>query len=220
MRAVLERVSKRLNFALSQRFRRARIASPDQLSEFLATRSAYIAQTSLYGYLKTRMGTQFRQFFEDDGFSRLIHRSAVGLYASCLSDLTVYSVALVGEETGLSAERARSLAKELYEAALYTGIESKDHYLLPADAIPRFQDRVDKTVWANASHWKHTFEGSADDLIDLAPVVDEFKELDREIVKNSIRFRWRDVREQLRKRILPAEIVGSGHAASSRPSVA
>ena len=32
-------------------------------------------------------------------------------------------------------------------------------------------------------------------------IADELKEQDGEIVTNSIRFRWRDVREQLRKRI-------------------
>jgi hypothetical protein len=40
-------------------------------------------------------------------------------------------------------------------------------------------------------------------LLRYAPIVDEFKELDREIVRNSIRFRWRDVRAQLRRRLRP-----------------
>lgn len=37
-------------------------------------------------------------------------------------------------------------------------------------------------------------------------VINEFKELDREIVTNSIRFRWRDVRETCRRRVDGDEI--------------
>ncbi|MEM7222183.1 MAG: hypothetical protein AAF495_04350 [Pseudomonadota bacterium] len=209
MKTFLDKVVARLKFALSQRFKLGKILSVEELSEFIATRAAYVAQTSLFGYLKTRMGTQFRTYFEDDGFSKLIHRSSINLFVSCLSDLTIYSVALIVEARALPADRARALAYELYEAALYIGVEAKDHYMIPADASRRFQDRLEKTVWASALHWKQTFEGSAEDLVRVAPVVDEFKSLDSEIVKNSIRFRWRDIREQLRKRLSAAEVVGS-----------
>lgn len=208
VKSLLDSLASTVKFIARQR-RKSRIASFDDLSEFLGTRSAYIAQTSLYGYLKTRMGTQFRNYFEDDEFSRSIHLAAIKLYASCLSDLTVHSVAVVAERATLSKEGARSLAEELYIAALAEGLSEQDRVMVPSDAIGRFRGRLDRTVWESEARGTHAFWGSIEDLVRFAPVVDEFREADSEIVMNSIRFRWRDVREQLSKRLVPEEIVAS-----------
>ena len=55
----------------------------------------------------------------------------------------------------------------------------------------------------------------------FAPVIDEYKALDREIVTNSIRFRWRDARDQLRRRLdapaLAARMGEAGAASAGRP---
>ena len=42
------------------------------LERFVGERAAFVAQTSLYGYLKTRMGMKFPRYFEDPGFAALI----------------------------------------------------------------------------------------------------------------------------------------------------
>lgn len=199
-------LAETLKFIARQRFRRGRIDSFESLSEFLATRSAYIAQTSLYGYLKTRMGTQFRVYFEDEEFSRVIHGSAVKLYASCLADITVYSVALIAERTQLPDDAARDLANRLYQSALPQGVPEAGRARLPPDSVAQFRDRIAKTVWKSETNVTTAFRGSIDDLVRYAPVVDEFKALDQKIVKNSIRFRWRDVRDQLRTRLAAEEI--------------
>ena len=209
MNGHLDKLVGVMKFAFHQRFKKRRIADFEGFVEFLSTRSAYIAQTSLYGYLKTRMGTQFRQYFEDDGFSKLIHESAVRLFVSCLADLTVYGVARLVVETGVSADDARDLALRLFQAALPAGLAERDRAMLPFDALERFEARLAKTSWVSAAHGELAFQGSVDDLIYLAPVTDEFKALDRKIVRNSIRFRWRDVREQLRKRLAGADLVQS-----------
>jgi hypothetical protein len=73
--------------------------------------------------------------------------------------------------------------------------------MFPADALTDFVARSAATHWASSVEGVAAFAGSENDIIRFAPVVDEFKALDREIVSNSIRFRWRDIREQLRKRI-------------------
>lgn len=208
VKSVLESLAATIKFIVRQR-RKSRISSFEDLAEFLGTRSAYIAQTSLYGYLKTRMGTRFRGYFEDEEFSRVIHGSAIKLYTSCLSDLTVYSVALLTERATLSSEGARELAENLYEAALPAGMNERDWVLVPPDAVAHFRDRVAKTIWQSELNPTRAFQRSIEDLLRYAPVVDEFKEADSEIVMNSIRFRWRDVREQLRKRLSADEVVAS-----------
>ena len=77
------------------RFDKSAIQNFDSLTEFVQTRSAYVAQTSLYGYLKTRMGTRFRQVFEDDKFLPSINLAKWQTYGACLSDLTVFALGVL-----------------------------------------------------------------------------------------------------------------------------
>lgn len=171
------------------------------MTRFVRTRSAYIAQTSLYGYLKTRMGTSFRRHFEDEVFSRVIRTSAVQLFVPCLADLTVFAVATAGRDGHLGAEDCAALARHCFKSAMSEGIGAEDWASLPQDVWQRFDERVAATIWPNAAVGEAAFAGSVDAIIRFAPVIEEFKVLDEQIVRNSIRFRWRDAREQLRKRI-------------------
>ena len=171
------------------------------LTRFVCTRSAYIAQTSLYGYLKTRMGTSFRQHFEDEAFSKVIRASAVKLFVACLSDLTVFAVATAARKGGLEAEECAALARRCFRDALAEGVGEGDWISLPEDTWQRFDARLGATLWADAAEGEAAFAGSAEALLRVAPVIEEFKALDARIVRNSIRFRWRDVRERLRKRL-------------------
>ena len=187
--------------SLLLRFDKTPITSIDGLSTFLQTRSAYVAQTSLYGYLKTRMGTQFRSYFEDEVFSTAIRDAAVRLFASCLSDLTVFTVGTVAVKAGLTAVEAETLAKHCYATALNEGLKD-----LPIEDVPeidgsRFADRCSRVTWTAAPSVDEVFSVSAEDLVRFAPVIDQFKELDREIVTNSIRFRWVDIRKQVADRM-------------------
>jgi len=45
------------------------------------------------------------------------------------------------------------------------------------------------------------FRQSADALIKLAPIVEQLKQYDDEIVTNSMHFKWHGVRAQLRERL-------------------
>ena len=52
------------------RFDKSPIQTVEALTDFVETRAAYVAQTSLYGYLKTRMGTRYPHMFRDEVFFR------------------------------------------------------------------------------------------------------------------------------------------------------
>ena len=187
--------------ALAVRFNKGPIDTVDTLSSFLNTRAAYVAQTSLYGYLKTRMGTRFRVMFEDDVFSASIRVATVKVFVSCLSDLTVFSVATTNKDARLDAEQTRALAVHCFNSAMERGLAQVEAEKSPAKYLADFERRAGLTDWAVAGQGENAFARSGTDLIDHAPIIDEFKELDREIVTNSIRFRWLDVRVQLKKRI-------------------
>ena len=74
------------------------------------------------------------------------------------------------------------------------------------DAEADFHTRLGFVDWSLAGKGETAFSQSQTDLVRWAPVTEEFKQQDSEIVMNSIRFRWREVREQLRKRAVPAAI--------------
>lgn len=192
------------------RFERHRLDTPERLADFLRTRASYVAQTSLYGYLKTRMGTSYRVYFEDDTFSASIRMAAVKLFLSCLADLTVFAAALCERDGPLPPDGAAALAQHCFRRAAEKGLADTGTGAVPAETLERFDLRLRATDWpAAAADGRHAFAGSEADLVRFAPVIDEYKELDREIVMNSIRFRWRDVRDQLRRRI---DAPALGHA--------
>ncbi|MHA1523483.1 MAG: hypothetical protein ACTSY1_03640 [Alphaproteobacteria bacterium] len=205
IRSLAARLPKYLK-AFAIRIDRGPIDSIDSLNEFLTTRSAYIAQTSLYGYLKTRMGTRFRVMFEDDVFSASIRAATAKIFASCLADLTVYAVAKANHGERLGQDEARALALHCFKSALERGLADVNAPMDHPKSLADFDRRISLTNWERAAQGENSFAGSGTDLLLHAPVIDEFKELDREIVTNSIRFRWNDVRVQLKKRLNGAPV--------------
>ncbi len=195
--------------ALGESLRPRAIDSPEALTAFLQTRSAYIAQTTLYGYLKVRMGTQYRSFFEDEVFSQTMRTSATRIFVSCLSDLTVFAVARIGKEASLSDREILSLAHYCFSHALAQAHEEGAPGYLPPDAESRFSARLEETHWPTAAVSREIFRGSEQALLRYAPVVPAYKEEDETMVQNSIRFKWRDIREQFTKRCKTRSITES-----------
>ena len=81
-------------FASGFNFRRhiGRIESLENVEEFIITRSAFIAQKTLFGYVKTRMGTKYPEMFRDDIIIRSVNIAKMHAYAACLSDFCVWAV--------------------------------------------------------------------------------------------------------------------------------
>ena len=183
------------------RFDKSAIQTVDNLSEFIQTRSAYVAQTSLYGYLKTRMGTRFRQIFEDDKFLPSINKAKWLTYGACLSDLTVFAAAITGADNRLRENETSGLARRCFETAVRQTFDNSDANEVRVEILKSFEARIEQTHWLNVAIGENAFTYSPEVLLDSAPIADELKERDAEIVTNSICNRWRDVREQLRRRI-------------------
>ena len=100
------------------RFDKSPIQTVDKLQEFVQTRAAYIAQTSLYGYLKTRMGIRFREVFEDDEFQPSINNAKWRTYGACLSDLAVFAAATASVENRLDSAQSERLARHIFTRAV------------------------------------------------------------------------------------------------------
>lgn len=190
--------------ALRNRFIRGPIETVDATIDFIQTRSSYIAQTSLFGYLKERMGTSYPKFFEDDAFVASINIAKLRVYRACLSDLSIYAVALVAQDAAMKPADIERLALHCFTRGLdYAECNDAE---AKSKAIEAFQLRAGSTDWQQAAGGNNVFVLSPKELVAAAPVIEDYKRLDSEIVVNSISFRWRDVKEQFRKRIRPAAV--------------
>lgn len=183
------------------RFDKSPIRTVDGLVDFIQTRAAYVAQTALYGYLKTRMGTRYREVFQDETFVPAINQAKWRSYGACLSDLAVFAAALAGGERRLESREMAALARHCFKTAVERTFDDGDAERLRAPLVENFARRTGEVIWPNAAQGEHAFTTSPREVVDAAPIADELKQYDAEIVINSVRFRWRDVREQLRKRL-------------------
>jgi hypothetical protein len=98
----------------------------------------------------------------------------------------------------------------------------------PADAGPEFATHADRVRarlalcdWPSIEDNEFAFVESPDALVQWAPIVDDLKQLDAEVVRNSVRFRWQEVRRDLRRDLradaVLAEASAGATAASARP---
>lgn len=176
-----------------------RIADREALQHFLASRSSHVAQAALYGYLRTRAGIRFPELFDDDDFVRSINLAKWHVWLACLSDLSVYAGVLLKLRNHATNELVEHVMRTAVAAILTdTGI--------PGDAGPEFAkdaERVGTRLvgcdWASMQDGEMPFSRSPQALVRWAPVVDEFKREDDEIVRNSVRFRWQEIRRELRR---------------------
>ena len=173
------------------------------LTEFATTKAAFIAQKTLYGYLKTRMGTRYPSMFEDTVFVDSINIAKLYTYAGCLSDLSVYVVAYAFQHQPSNDPLRISIARQIFETGLANNQEqvSSIEEFSAAEALTEFDARLRETVWADASAGRENFKHSAKTLITWAPIAPELKQYDAGLVRNSIMFAWHGIREQFKKRV-------------------
>ncbi|MBL8708907.1 MAG: hypothetical protein JNL25_06925 [Rhodospirillaceae bacterium] len=179
------------------------------LCHFLETRASFVAQTSLYGYLRTRAGQRYPELFDNQVFIRSINQAKWQIWLACLSDLAVYAGGLLS----LAAPSAAGRVGPLIEAAVARTLEETG---VPPDAGPEFlagaqevRARLAGCDWSEVTDSELAFSQSPKALVKWAPVVDKLKELDEPIVLNSVRFRWQEVRRDLRRCLDPAALLRS-----------
>lgn len=177
--------------------------SVSELARFVSTRASFIAQKTLYGYLKTRMGTRYPHMFEDDVFVQSINIAKLQVFAACLSDLSLFAARRALRDAAPDDESRRRLALHCFRQGLAdnagqaAGVEA----FSPAEAEEAFRRRLAFFDWNDGLGDPDIFAESPAALVRWAPIAPELKKFDEEIVRNSVRFAWRDIRSQLEKRI-------------------
>ncbi len=185
------------------------LTDSESLGQFLQTRSSHVAQTSLYGYLRTRAGTRYPELFEDPGMLLSINMAKWQIWLACLSDLTIYIGGLIHQRTDAKSDDICLVLLSVIDSILTeTGI--------PEEASPEFPDtaenlkrRVANCDFSSIPDNEFAFIKSPEALFYWAPIADQLKNRDKEIVKNSVRFRWHEIRRSARKLLHAEALVGN-----------
>ncbi|MEM1298527.1 MAG: hypothetical protein AAGH68_04540 [Pseudomonadota bacterium] len=205
MRQLLSAVSRGLKDMLPGLGPAEPIRTVAELAEFLGERAAFVGQTSLYGYLKTRMGTQYAAIFQDPTFQPSLTTAREQAFFGCLEDLSIHAVGLVRADGAVPVSAAASMAEDLFSHAARHAMREVSFDAAPADTA--FRERLLGLDWSSATNPGVTFQSSQAVLVAAAPVIDSYREADREIIENSVKFRWIDIRRQLADRLDAAAVL-------------
>ena len=186
-------------FALFKAFLpKKKIKNLDDLENFIQTKAAWVSQVTLYGYLKTRMGTRYVLHFDNDEFIGSVNLAKWNIYSTALQDLTffVFSYLKVNFNYG---DLDRS--KEIFLKILDDEISNKMPLDIVEDTKKTFDERLRNISWENYCN-DLPFNPSALSLYKWAPIAEELKTLDRKIVLNSVILKWDVVKKEFKERIV------------------
>ena len=185
-------------FALFKAFiPKKKIKSLDDLEEFIQSKSAWVTQVTLYGYLKTRMGTRYVLHFENDEFMSSVNLAKWNIYSVALQDLTLYTFSYLKNNFNFNDLEK---SKEIFLKILDDETSNK----MPTDIIENakksFDERIQNINWDD-HHNDLPFNPSALSLYKWAPIAEDLKTLDRKIVLNSVILKWDVVKKEFNERI-------------------
>ena len=185
-------------FALFKAFiPKKKIKNLDELEHFIQTKSAWVTQVTLYGYLKTRMGTRYVLHFENDKFMGSVNLAKWNIYSVALQDLTLFTFSYLKVNSNYqNIDQAREIFNKILDDEIYNK--------MPLDIIKKakeeFNERLKNLNWEN--YYKDLpFNLSALSLYKWAPISEELKSLDRKIVLNSMILKWDIIKQEFEKLI-------------------
>ena len=185
-------------FALFKAFvPKSKIKDLNALENFIQTKSAWVTQVTLYGYLKTRMGTRYVLHFENDEFMGSVNLAKWNIYSVALQDLTFFTFSYLSANFNYQNTEK---AKEIFFNILDDETTNKMPINIIEEAKKNFGERLDKINW-ETYHQDLPFNPSALSLFKWAPIAEELKELDRKIVLNSVILKWDIVKKEFKERV-------------------
>ena len=185
-------------FALFKAFiPKGKISNLDELEEFIQTKSAWVTQVTLYGYLKTRMGTRYVLHFDNDVFMKSVNLAKWNMYAIALQDLSFFSFSYLKSNYNY---QDMDKAREIFIKILDDETSNKMPLDIIEEAKKNFNERLKSINWETYCN-DLPFNPSALSLYKWAPIADELKTLDRKIVLNSVILKWDVIKKEFKERI-------------------
>lgn len=193
---------------LGRRHTPAPIENAEQLATFIGESSAFVAQTSLYGYIKTRAGLRYFRMFDDRAFTESVDIAKWNIYAVSVGDLALFCGAHV---YGRMPDEAKGGFAAWMEDVVCRALpsppsESGDDYVRLVDET---QQRLAATEWAEIRDDESPFVRSPTALVYWSPIAEHHKQYDEEIVMNSMSFKWKEIRDQFRRRANVSALVAT-----------
>jgi len=170
------------------------IKSKEDLQKFIQQRSAHVTQTTLYGYLKTRMGHKFTLMVDDDEFSKSINIAKWNIYMVALADCTFYVFSKLISEKNLKENNCEEIFSNIIENEKKNGLSEEVFNKAKRDFLNRLE-----SIDFKKYHLEEPFKESGLALFNWSPIADELKELDKKIVLNSIKNKWNLIIEEFQK---------------------
>ena len=161
------------------------IKSKSDLQKFIQQRSAHVTQTTLYGYLKTRIGVKYTAMVEDEVFSKSINIAKWNIYMVAIADCTFYVFSYLIAEKNLKENDCMEIYLDIIEKEKANGL-SDEIYLKAKNEFLNRNEKIDFQKF----YLNNPFKESCMALYNWAPIADELKALDKEIVLNSMRLKW------------------------------
>lgn len=176
-----------------------KITNQATLVYFVNSRSSHVTQTSLYGYLKTRAGTRFPELFKHSDLLQSINMAKWHIWLACVSDLCVFVGRLLYQSGQLDSPDITALMSGTIDQILQeigSPEEAGEDFF---KALEKARQRIRNCDWSKDFSDDEIFSQSPAALFYWAPIADELKNRDELIVRNSVRYRWIEVRRNTRK---------------------
>jgi len=161
------------------------INSINDLQKFIQQRSAHVTQNTLYGYLKTRMGHKFTLMVDDEEFSKSINIAKWNIYMIALADCVFYTFSFLMSEKNLQNNDSKDIYLNIIKNEKNNGLSDEIFEKAKSDFLKRYE-KVDFKNY----YLENPFKESCLALYNWAPIADELKTLDKEIVLNSMILKW------------------------------
>jgi len=176
---------------ITNKFRK--ISSKKDLKNFIQERSAHVTQTTLYGYIKTRIGSRYAMMFEDEVFLKSINLAKWNIYMAALTDCTFYVFSYLIDKKNLKQNDALEIFIEIIENEKSNGLEIK----LFENTKLEFNRRLKEVDW-KTYYQDNPFKNSGLSLLKWSPIAENLKVFDKEIVLNSIKLKWNLVENEFK----------------------
>ncbi|MEK9622838.1 MAG: hypothetical protein VW987_04630 [Alphaproteobacteria bacterium] len=183
------------------------ITTRQDLLEFIESRAAYVSQVTLYTYVKARAGTQYPKLFENNDFLTSLRISRWHIYGAAVCDLSLFATAQFNRSGLLDDAASKDMANRLIDDIFAANTQDDIDPARFIDIANEGKRRVAFANWDVIAEGASAFKASSDAVYKWAPIADELKQDDEEIVRNSIHLRWIGVRRDLKETLRPNLII-------------
>ena len=174
-------------------FESKKIKNNSELTQYIRNQSAKVTQQTLYEYVRNRMGTLYVKMHDNEKFIESLNIAKWNIYTVALQDLSLFAHSIIENKyhkdfTNLELE---NFYKNILDLEVSQGLKQD---LLEAK-IKEFNLRLQDTDFKSFFQNK-PFKNSSLALYYWAPIADELKQQDRNIVLNSIHLKWKNVEKE------------------------